>query len=151
MLSSGIFWLGCQCRPCSAVSILHGSSVKGRRACGSILVWYCLVLQAVLTLAMTAVHNRPQDMTLLSHFLCHGLACAVANIPCHNKDIFSTALSCADALVGEHSFPAFPCGDSRDLCVQAVFRHLKGGSNDLPLCQWQWRLSPYAHTQFAHS
>ncbi|CAL8467099.1 g6635 [Coccomyxa elongata] len=61
---------------------------------------------AVLTLAMTAVHNRPQDMTLLSPFLCHGLACAVASVPCHNKDVFSTALSCADALVGACKVPS---------------------------------------------
>ncbi|BDA40590.1 probable mRNA transport regulator MTR10 at N-terminal half [Coccomyxa sp. Obi] len=61
---------------------------------------------AVLTLAMTAAHSCPEDMTLLSLFLCNGLAYAVANIPCHNKDVFSTALSCADALVGVCKVPS---------------------------------------------
>lgn len=71
-----------------------------------LVAWYEIegvrALQAVLTLTMTAVRwcNSPGDSALLPPFLCHGLVCAVTNIPCHNKEVYAAALSCADALIG---------------------------------------------------
>ncbi len=109
------------------------------------------MLQAVLTLAMTAVHNRPQDITLLSPFLCHGLACAAASIPCHNKDVFSTALSCADALVGERSFSAFFLVVTAMTCVGKQYSDIWRVAQTFPHCATVNELHPLRSTHDLHS
>lgn len=60
-------------------------------------------VQAVLSLTSSAARSYAGSLTVASPFLYRGLACAIANISCNNKDVFSAALNATDSIAGEYS------------------------------------------------
>lgn len=59
-----------------------------------------LLMQAVLTLTMTAARVCPGECSLAAPLLLQGPSCAAANIVCKHRDAADTALACMDSLVG---------------------------------------------------